>query len=44
MNTSWAAARARLDGRQRPLWAGIAFVIAMEAGLLAELALGTGLN
>ena len=44
MNTSWAAARAPLDGRQRPLWAGIAFVAAMEAGLLAELALVTGLN
>ena len=39
MNASWTAAGARSCGMRRPLWAGMAFVAAMEAGLLAELAL-----
>jgi hypothetical protein len=39
MNASWTAAGARSGGMRRPLWAGMAFVAAMEAGLLAELAL-----
>ena len=44
MNASWTAAGARSYREHRPLWAGLAFVTAMEAGLLAGLALVAGLN
>jgi hypothetical protein len=38
VNASWVAVAARRDHVRRPPWAGMAFVAALEAGLLAEIA------